>query len=188
MIKYKKSDNSHIEEKLALRREVLLHLSAPYHVLDCCAGAGHIWSELRKEFDVKSYLPIDKNPRLSGSVKMDSRKALSCMDISGFTVFDIDTYGEPWRHWLIVARKIVGPAAVFLTHGHMGDGPANLSNLAKKAMNIPHQWRIPQVGLLQQLSASYLLFGCDNVVVNVGKVISHRRVNYYGLLIRPKEL
>lgn len=116
----RKTDNGDMRAKLELRRHFLraYHASEPSRVIDCCAGSGRIWSQLRREFVVASYWPIDVKPQ-KGRLKIDSARVIGQQ---GWTedVVDIDAYGSPWKHWLAMLPAVDHPCTVFLTIGRGG--------------------------------------------------------------------
>ncbi len=106
-------DNKFIAEKIAVR----LHFLKKYHsdgarVFDCCQGAGLVWKHIRDTHHVASYWGVDVKPR-KGQITMNSLTVLgnSLKD----NVIDVDTYGEPWEHWLKMLPNITQPTTVFLT-------------------------------------------------------------------------
>ena len=112
-----KTDNANLESKLALRREGLrlYHMHHRPYVFDACCGAGEIWRQLRKEFDVR-YMPADANPRRLAVRVNDSDRILALPE-AAFDVIDLDTYGEPWAMLDTACRHLVRPATIFLTIG-----------------------------------------------------------------------
>lgn len=131
-----KTDNGYLEEKLELRRYFLRRYpEESLRVMDCCNGSGVIWSELRKEFELAGYFPIDVKPK-PGRLKLDSSRVLGQ---PGWTenVIDIDTYGSPWTHWEAMLPNIVRPVTVFLTIGQLTTGTVGrLSNVVLQSMGL----------------------------------------------------
>lgn len=126
-------DNTSLATKLALRRQLLrqYHAGQPLRVLDCCAGTGAIWTRLRHEFPVSSYLGIDQKGG-AGLLKTDSRRVLAghAWDAD---VVDIDTYGAPWPHWLsVISDPRPTALTVFLTYGRWPGHATTLSNAARE--------------------------------------------------------
>ena len=116
-----KTDNSNLAAKLALRRWFLdrFHAGRAFSVFDACQGSGLIWSELAKSYEFE-YWGVDTK-RSPGRLAVDSRRILSLPGI-GADVVDIDTYGSPWRHWMMLLPNVIRPASVFLTEGMLGRG------------------------------------------------------------------
>ncbi len=135
-----KTDNGDLRAKLALRRWFLrrYHAETPPIVLDCCQGAGLLWDRLRAEFDVR-YQGADVRPRRPG-IKVDS---VRLFDVPAwpYEVVDIDTWGEPWKHYERLCRTADHPVTVFLTVGLIrpnGFG-ANASAYVRRAMGVPRE-------------------------------------------------
>ena len=180
-----KLDSGRMGPKLAVRSAIVQGMGG-LSVLDCCAGAGVIWDEMRKRWPVVSYAAIDVKPRRAGTVRVDSVDVLRQWRIDQFNVIDVDTYGEPWAHWSVLAPRIKGGVAVFLTHGHVG-GPMELSKHARRVMGIPFGWDLPNDGKIWPLVARYCLAApAVGLVVEKGVVWHGARVSYYGLRVRPK--
>jgi hypothetical protein len=109
-----KTDNHNPAAKLALRRYFLdrFHASKPIEVFDCCQGSSALWSQLKNEYQVAKYWGVDLKPK-KGRLKIDSVRILE-QGISE-NVIDVDTYGEPWKHWVALLPHIKKPTTVFLT-------------------------------------------------------------------------
>lgn len=60
-----KTDNHNPAAKLALRRHFLrkYHAVGEIRVIDCCQGSAKLWTQLRKEFEIKSYWGVDVKPK-----------------------------------------------------------------------------------------------------------------------------
>lgn len=116
-----KKDNAYLAHKLALRRYFLdkYHKNPP-HVFDCCQGSQVIWTQLKSEYELKSYFGVDLKPR-KGRLTIDSVRIL---DQPGwnFDVIDCDTYGSPFKHWNALLGQLQKPTTVFLT---IGQGMSN---------------------------------------------------------------
>jgi hypothetical protein len=133
-----KTDNARLGSKLELRRYYLrkYHATEPPRVFDCCQGDGMIWRHLQREFTIGPYWGVDVKPK-KGRLRIDSARVL---DQPGweFDVIDVDTYGEPWKHWAGILEHFPGrPLTVFLTIGHVSmGGGGGLSRYAAEAMGI----------------------------------------------------
>jgi len=137
-----KTDNHSLTLKLDLRRQLLAPFSAahPLRVLDCCAGHGRLWAALRGEFPVASYLAFDLQRR-PGALRCDSARWLHDVPLTA-TVVDIDTYGEPWRHYfaLLSAPWPQPDMLIFLT---LGRGLGNMGAVSAESLaaaGIPPKW------------------------------------------------
>ncbi|MDR0477679.1 MAG: hypothetical protein LBH14_07075 [Desulfobulbaceae bacterium] len=125
----RKTDNSNLRSKLALRR-YFLQKYPPVSVLDCCQGTGALWRTLRREFAPPLYFPVDLKPK-KGRIKIDSSRLLAAGNWH-FDCIDIDTYGEPWRHWRQVVEHGRGAITVFLTCGLIRVGGGSVSDEVAK--------------------------------------------------------
>ena len=117
MMADKKTDNSHLETKLELRREMLRKYQGKgsLAVIDCCQGSGVIWSILREEFKLGSYWGLDTK-KAPGRLQIDSARVL-CQPGWRADVIDVDTYGAPWAHWEALLPNVTGAVTIFLTIG-----------------------------------------------------------------------
>lgn len=114
----KKTDNSNLAGKLALRRQYLrrFHAGSVPAVLDCCCADQQLWTLLRAEFPCK-YLGVDKEKKRNQLV-MQSERLLQLPRLP-YDVIDVDTYGQPWKHWRALLPNLVKPVTVFLTIGQI---------------------------------------------------------------------
>lgn len=185
----KKTDNHNLRAKLDLRR----HFLRVYHadgarVLDCCQGHGVIWSRLRSEFHVRSYLGLDVKPK-PGRLLVDSSRFLAA---GGWTenVIDIDTYGEPWKHWNAVIDTIRYATTIFLTIGSVSSGHgSNVSGAERKALglgdlHIPASFTIK---MIRPLSMPYHLFGRLDAgqILEIKESMTEGNARYIGVRIEP---
>lgn len=131
-----KTDNHDPSAKLALRRHFLdaYHKEAPPHVMDCCAGSGKLWGELRQQYTLGSYWALDLKPK-KGRLKLDSVRVLQQR---GWTqdVIDVDTYGSPWSHWLALLPNVKRPTTVFLTVGQVAPMGSPLFRHVREALGL----------------------------------------------------
>lgn len=181
----KMTDNKNMAQKTAVR----LHFLRKYHaddarVFDCCQGAGLIWKTIRQEFEVASYWGVDVKTR-PGGLKMDSVKVLE-QGVKD-NVIDIDTYGEPWAHWLKLLPKVNQPTTVFLTWTSMCS--LNMSDVAKQFV-FGGQLKMPPTlfGRLwdyanQALLAAPMQFGLQ--VVECQESVNETTTRYIGMHIKP---
>jgi hypothetical protein len=179
------TDNKNMAQKTAVR----LHFLRRYHtgdarVFDCCQGSGLIWKAIRKEFEVSRYWGVDLKTR-PGGLKMDSVKVLS-QGVKD-NVIDVDTYGEPWAHWLELLPRVKEPTTVFLTWTSMCS--LNMSDVAKKFV-FGGQLRMPPTlfGRLwdyanQSLLAAPIQFGLR--VIECQESVNDTSTRYIGIHLRP---
>lgn len=142
-----KTDNSHLEAKVALRLEALRQLGRDsVHVVDAFAGTGLVWAEVRARTDVDvQTLSIDRKPYAGASViSADNRKVLGGLDYRGFDLVDLDAYGVPHEQLRLVAKAAPAlPVLVTCILGNMSIPPGRVLDAA----GIPEAWRrnAPQV-------------------------------------------
>lgn len=185
----KQTENSNLPLKLLIRKKIINEAKFDQlHIIDCCTAKEMIWENLKKHYDISSYLPFDIKPQLPGTIKMDSKEALRQMSLSDYNVIDIDTFGEPWEHFYEIINKINQKTAVFLTYGRVKVGGGNISNFAKKIIGIPLDWKIPITDEIVEIFIS-ILFTTISEYVTIEKVykVTLPRVSYYGIILNKKE-
>jgi hypothetical protein len=185
-----KTDNASLALKLELRRWVITRAGlTTLRILDLCAGEGHIWRNMRQEYEVASYTPCDRKPRMAGVIKGEAAILAGTFDLARFNVIDVDTYGEPWECWLKISSRIRQTTAVFLTHGVVaGRGGSTTSAVALRACGIPDGWSVPRKPELARFAASYCLArGCESLKINHSGRVDLPNVTYWGLVVSPKE-
>jgi len=123
-----KTDNSHIKEKIQLRLDCLPNKKT-INILDCFAGKGTIWNEVKKVS--KKNIQIlsiekekDKNKlALTGS----NLKYLNILDLTKFDIIDLDAYGIPYQQLKILFDKeYKGTILVTAIQSGMGQLPKGL--------------------------------------------------------------
>jgi hypothetical protein len=188
----KKTDNSHPHAKLELRRYMLRKYHSdgqPLHVLDCCQGEGYLWTQLRKEFPIATYLGLDIKPR-RGRLRMDSSRYLAQPGWPQ-NIVDIDTYGAPWRHWFAMLPHLRTAVTVFLTIGQSVQGGSCLETHCRQALGLQNMHRIPAAiaQKLNEFAISYCLTrGYDYVkIIEAVEAICHPagHARYFGIRLEP---
>lgn len=179
-------DNQNLAAKVALRTQYIERYGGS-SVIDCCQGDGLIWGILREKFPHLRYIGFDLKPK-SGRLKIDSARMLAVAPLQ-YDIIDIDTYGEPWRHYLAAAESLRAPATVFLTSGNGAGGLSNTSNLLKGILNIPAN--APQVlahkatkectRILLHTPRKYGIITSNITAVSIGD-----SVVYYGMRLTPQ--
>lgn len=180
-------DNKGLAEKIALR----MHFLQRYHeadakVFDCCQGAGLVWKNIRLEVAVKSYWGVDLKPR-KGKLTLNSIGVLS-RKLSD-NVIDIDTYGEPWEHWLTMLRNVNQPTTVFLTWTSLCE--MGMSNRVKQFV-FGGQLQMPPslYGKLWDYANAYLLTAPERhglEIVECMESVNKTQSRYIGIHIRPRD-
>jgi tRNA G26 N,N-dimethylase Trm1 len=90
----KKTDNSHLAEKVYMR--VICSPPGELRVLDAFGGKGIIWQKVRKKRDVELYTSIEKERwKNESAICGDNAKLLPILDLSPYNVIDLDDYGMP---------------------------------------------------------------------------------------------
>lgn len=181
----KKTDNHSLKQKVELRREICNAIAEPLKVLDLFAGEGLIWSAMREFHSIEAYTPVDRNPRISGTIKMTvDARTVCAFDPSEFNVIDIDCYGDPFEIWSEIADRITTRTAVFLTHGYVSRSSTMISKFLRTASGIPPEWNIPRDTILaRRLGRDFLLSSLQPFQVKRALYIERARVTYYGLLL-----
>lgn len=180
------TDNKAMAEKLAIR----LHFLRKYHsgnakVFDCCQGACLIWSTIRKDIDVKSYWGVDLKVR-KGRVSMNSVEVLRRKLTDN--VIDVDTYGEPWEHWLTMLPNISQPTSIFLTWTSLCS--LGMSNIVKQFV-FGGQLQMPPslYGKLWDYANASLLTAPERhglEIVECMESVNKTPSRYIGIHVRPK--
>jgi len=186
-----KTDNHDPAAKLELRRWFLreYHAVGPLDVLDCCQGSGHLWGQLRQEFQVDRYWGLDTKPK-QGRLKLDSMRVLAQ---PGWTqnVIDIDTYGSPWKHWLALLPNLTQPTTVFLTIGQLRIGGGQVDRIALESVGIGGL-KLPQsLGTkLHDFAVRYCLTRCYDyglITVSAMESVSDGNARYVGIRLEKRD-
>lgn len=99
----RKSDNSHYAAKRMLRR-IAVSKVPEASVLDCFAGEGLLWSGI----ETARYVGIEKSKSkniIPNTIRGDNLRVIPSLDLSGFNIFDLDSYGDPSPQLRCLARK-----------------------------------------------------------------------------------
>jgi len=134
-----------LPDKIEIRSKVLEAVGG--RVLDCFAGEGTmhaaVWSRAPGGYegcDVR-YMPGDRLAFVG-----DCRRVLRNIDLSPFSIFDLDSYGSPWEPVIIIAaRRKVAPGeriGIVLTEGSglklkFGALPGALATLSGASAKLP---------------------------------------------------
>lgn len=193
--KPRKTDNSNLHAKLELRRYFLkkYHGKGDVDVMDCCQGDAAIWSRLREEFKVKTYVAADLKPK-KGRHKIDSSRLLALPGLVQ-NVIDVDTYGGPWKHYFALLSTMTKPTTVFLTVGQ-GNNPVagQIPQVALTAAGLgPLAEKIPRVlGMrISEVVTEYALFSCYKygiVPIECAEAESGNvNARYLGIHLKPEK-
>ena len=138
----KKTKNSDFAEeaKAEIRQNVLDEMGYENaRVMDLFAGDGEMYSRVWHK--ASTYVGCDLEwPKDKRKIfVVDNRRLMRSIDLSGFNVFDLDHYGSPWEHVLLLtkARAVANgeKVALVLTEGsnfkvRMGGLPDALAAMA----------------------------------------------------------
>lgn len=191
----KKTDNSRLPEKLALRRYFLRRVFASAtsaYVFDACQGSGVLWSALRKEFPVR-YWGVDQK-RKAGRLAINSVRVLEQPGWD-FDVVDIDTYGSPWKHWLALLPRVRKRTTVFLTIGvvKIFGGGADTAVLKLAGLNFRTLKLPPSFGgkladyLLDHVLAEPYRHGLRIEHLAEAEVLGRSNMRYIGVTLEPEK-
>jgi hypothetical protein len=92
--------------KVQIRQHVLDALTPKRAVVfDAFAGPGLMWSEVWKH--AAGYVGCDERWHRDTRCCFvgDNRRVMRCVDLTPFTVFDLDAFGSPWEQALILAAR-----------------------------------------------------------------------------------
>lgn len=145
-------------------------------------------------FPPHRYLPIDKAPRLPGTLKGDitgDNSVLRRVPIADFDCIDIDTYGEPWEPWLRwVAPRLARERTtiVLLTCGRISlGGGTSVSAFSKRLAGIPDDWAITRHPAVAQYLGDFTIRQSAVVAeIEAAAQIVLPRVTYFALLARGR--
>jgi hypothetical protein len=185
-----KTDNHNPKVKLDLRRYFLnkYHAENPPSVFDCCQGSAVMWTQLQKEFAVANYWGVDLKPK-KGRLKIDSVRILQQPGWS-FDVIDVDTYGEPWKHWLQIVKNANKATTIFLTIAviKMGGG-GNISNESMSILGIDKLPSAPQsfCGKMSALVPDWMLAKAleYSTITEAVEAVSDGNARYIGVRFEP---
>ena len=89
-MKARSTDNTQIGKKIDLRRQATAHLKKT-KVLDLFGGENRLWAS----FELDRYYGVEKEKGKGRNLTADNMRVIRSLDLSGFNVIDIDTYGIP---------------------------------------------------------------------------------------------
>jgi hypothetical protein len=156
-------------------------------VFDACQAGGLLWGTLRQEYRVR-YWGVDLKPQKRGTLKMDSARVLT--QANDFDIVDIDTFGSPWHHWLVMLPNIRKPTIVFLTLGKVAAineigndaltwlGLAHLVNLVPNSL----RWKISDYSWSTLLAAPYAY---SLTIDEAQEATASNNARYLGVRLSP---
>lgn len=117
-------------------------------------------------------------------VRVKSERVLGLRGISE-NVIDIDTYGQPWKHWYPLLANVTPPTTVFLTVTTAIGGLSNLSKHDVRVLGLRHL-PIPSgvMASLARLAIQYHLAAADEhglAITCAKEAFPHGNARYLGL-------
>lgn len=109
-----KTDNSFFDAKIRLRMDNLPK-GKGLEVLDCFAGQGTLWREVRRCLPDRKLVVLSMDQKTKSDclgLIGDNVKFLASMDLMRFDVIDLDAYGSPFRQLKIVLGRPLKPGVV----------------------------------------------------------------------------
>lgn len=193
MKKQKQTDNRFLAPKLLLRKYFVEKYFGQNEaaVCDCCAGDKVVWGNLLCDFPKLNYVGFDvKHKRYA--FRIDSARILDLP--CSFDVVDIDTYGEPWKHYFNMLKNNAKDfVVVFLTIGFIrAAGGGNSSLLARKiffgaaANSIPRSYASDYIFK----NANFLIakaFDYQYDIIEAQEAFPEENARYIGVALRRKK-
>ena len=130
------TDNAFPEDKIRLRKQATEHLSE-LNVLDVFAGNNILWSN----FDCHKYYGIEQQKGKGTNLWADNRKVLPALNLCGFNVIDLDSYGIPLTQIMqLFKNKTLQPGTVFI-YTCIGNSMSTLPKPALKIFGIEEMYK-----------------------------------------------
>lgn len=130
------------DAKVGLRvRAVALAGDAP-RVLDCFAGEGAVWREVRSRCPSVVVEGVELDPAraaVAGAAVGDNMAVLRSRDLSSFSLVDLDAFGWPDRQLDVLAWRRAGDLPV-VTVTCCGTMIGRVPKLVRDAAGIPAGW------------------------------------------------
>lgn len=100
-----KVDSTYFSEKVFIRISALPD-KKDITILDCFAGTGKLWNEVKRQTDKNiSIIQIDEKETQNIDLVGDNVKYLKSLDLSKFDIIDLDAYGTPFAQLEIIFNK-----------------------------------------------------------------------------------
>ena len=104
------TDNSNVFKKVSLRKQATAHLKE-LRVLDLFAGENILWSHLKCD----RYYGVEKIKGKGKNLNADNIRIIESLDLSGFNVIDVDSYGIPFNQlYKIFLNKTLADKTVII--------------------------------------------------------------------------
>lgn len=126
----KKTDNSHLIEKIELRLESLSFIKkSNINILEAYSGDGKIWKEVQKQTKKNlNILKIEVKDNKKGIyLKGDNAKFMPLFNFENYDIIDLDAYGVPYQQLKAIFQKqFKGIVHVTFIQSGMGSLPNGL--------------------------------------------------------------
>jgi len=179
--------------KVSIRANVLAAIgAADASVFDAFAGEGQLYNRVWSA--AGGYTGCDttwyRDARLM--YVADSRRVMRALDLDQFNIFDLDAYGSPWEHVMILcARRPVAPGeriGLVLTEGSglkvkLGTMPTALSQMAGLRPHFPGAARAFEGVLDRAIAETCKRMRCRIVRRWQAKGKTGAMVHYIGLVL-----
>ena len=123
-----KTDNSYFKEKIQLRLDCI---KSDVSVLDCFAGKGSLWTEIKKRssYDIRITSIEKEKGKNKLALPGDNIKYLSILDLSEYDIIDLDAYGIPYAQLnILFKREYKGIVIVTAIQSMLGSLPNGMLN------------------------------------------------------------
>ena len=181
------TDNAALPLKVAIRRWLLDRMGiTEAYVLDTCSGEGRVWSAMANYVSIAQWVRTDIKPRTPGTMPLSAEQACTALPVEAFNVIDIDPYGDPFGAYnaMLIRRRILGPTAVFLTHGHVAHSV--VADAAARAVGMPTDWPMPHSpGLSDFIAKMNLEATWKHATILHAAQIAQKTVDYYAIGLAP---
>lgn len=169
----KKTDNSKLWEKVALRKQ---NLPKKARVLDLYCGTGQMYKYAYK--DSYRYHGVDNktihDPKIC--TKTNNIIYITRYPLDAFNVFDLDAYGCPWKQFFLILSRLKPKDDVrfFLT-----DGLVLAKSLNQKPTNM--------LSALEQIPKGMKIYGMNRFYVDMFATMLLRASRKYNLKINKAQ-
>jgi hypothetical protein len=170
-----KKDNSHFDLKVKLRLDNLPAKNS-LTVLDCFAGSGLIWNQIKKKTQKKlNIVSIDKKPAF---LKGNNIKYLKSLNLNDYDIIDLDAYGIPFKQIeIILNSNFKGIIFVTFIQSVFGMLPKNM--LLKIGYSEKMIDKIPTLFNRNGLNKLLIYLGLYGILYIQGYFLNNSLKNYF---------
>ena len=130
------TDNAKLSEKVYLRKAATNHLKN-LKVLDLFAGENVLWSY----FQCSRYYGVEQQKGKGKNLYADNRKVIPTIDLSGFNVIDIDSYGIPFEQVEQIFRNDTLKKGTVIVYTCIGNSISSIGNAAIRHFGIEEMYK-----------------------------------------------